>query len=79
MQFLWRGETWPFHFMTPKCIFLTAYFLEHLNNSSDDAHKPLGDTEITAGGTQAWPSFFSPFWLIPEASILKGREQIFSS
>lgn len=35
--------------MTPKCIFLTAYFLEHLNNSSDGARKPLGDTEITAG------------------------------
>lgn len=53
MQFLWRGETRPFHFMTPKCIFLTAYFLEHLNNSSDGAHKPLGDTEIMAGGTQS--------------------------
>jgi len=79
MQFLWRGETRPFHFMTPKCVFLTAYFLEHLNNSSDDVHKPLGDTEIVAGGTQARPSFFSLFWLISEASILKGIEQIFSS
>jgi hypothetical protein len=65
--------------MTPKCVFLTAYFLEHLNNSSDGARKPLGDREIMAGGTRAQPSFFPPFWLIPEASILKGREQIFSS
>lgn len=56
-----------------------AYFLEHLNNSSDGAHKPLGDIEITAGGTQAGPSFFPPFWLISQAEILKGGEQILPS
>lgn len=56
-----------------------AYFPEHLNNSLDGAHKPLGGTDITAGGMGAGPSFFSSFWLIAEAAILKGKEQIFSS
>lgn len=53
-----------------------AYFLEHLNNSSDGAHKPLGGTDIAAGGRQAGPS---PFWLIAESAIRKGKKQIFSS
>lgn len=38
-----------------------AYFLEHLNNSLDGAHKPRGGTDIPAGGRQAGPSFFPHF------------------
>lgn len=54
------GETRPFHFITPKHIFLRAYFLEPLSNSPSGANTSLDDGGNRSRGTQAKPSFFLP-------------------
>ena len=35
-------EASPFHFIIPKCIFLTAYFLEHVSNFCDGSFPDEG-------------------------------------
>lgn len=59
--------------------FYDTSFLEHLHNSSDGTPKPLDDVEIAAGAAQARPFCFCLFWLISEAAVLKGKDQIFCS
>jgi hypothetical protein len=46
--------------MIPKCIFLTAYFFEHLNNSLMALTPSSVMVEIAPRRAQATPSFFFP-------------------
>lgn len=58
------NKTRPFPFTAPKCVSLTAYFLERLHDSCEGQSHSMKTAEIAAVGAQVMPFFLCLIWLI---------------